>query len=138
MLNSDGCFYLLKINNRNTRTRCEICSKLAIKTPERCQWCRPGVFIVNFEHIPHFVLVFLLLTLNMSRPTGIIDQLIIYSRSEHYWLNYWFLYDEVEIIGRFSEWWRYISKHLKTFENEIKTMKTLAMWLAVHINQYFL
>ena len=25
--------YLLKFNNRNTRTRCEICSKLAIKTP---------------------------------------------------------------------------------------------------------
>ena len=27
--------YLLKFNNRNTRTRCEICSKLTIKTPER-------------------------------------------------------------------------------------------------------
>ena len=27
--------YLLQINNRNTRTRCEIYSKLAIKTPER-------------------------------------------------------------------------------------------------------
>ena len=27
--------YLLKVNNRNTRATCEICSKLAIKTPER-------------------------------------------------------------------------------------------------------
>ena len=27
--------YLLKVNNRNTRTRYEICSKLAIKTPKR-------------------------------------------------------------------------------------------------------
>ena len=27
--------YLLKVNNRNTRTRCEICSMLTIKTPER-------------------------------------------------------------------------------------------------------
>ena len=27
--------YLLKVNNRNTRTRIEICSKLKIKTPER-------------------------------------------------------------------------------------------------------
>ena len=27
--------YLLKFNNRSTRTRCEICSKLTIKTPER-------------------------------------------------------------------------------------------------------
>ena len=26
--------YLVKVNNRNTRTRCEICSKLTIKTPE--------------------------------------------------------------------------------------------------------
>ena len=26
--------YLLKVNNRNTRTRCEICSKLTIETPE--------------------------------------------------------------------------------------------------------
>ena len=30
--------YLLKVNERNTRTRCEICSKLTIKTPERRQW----------------------------------------------------------------------------------------------------
>ena len=56
--------YLLKVNNRNTRTRCEICSKLTIKTPERRQWRRSGVFIVNFEHISHLVLVFLLLTLS--------------------------------------------------------------------------
>ena len=30
--------YLLKANNKNTRTRSEICSKLTIKTPERRQW----------------------------------------------------------------------------------------------------
>ena len=36
--------YLFKVNNRNTIKRCEICSKLKIKTPERrkptliCQW----------------------------------------------------------------------------------------------------
>ena len=29
--------YLLKVNNRNTRTRCEICSNLTIKTPKRRQ-----------------------------------------------------------------------------------------------------
>ena len=27
--------YLLKVNNNNTRTKCEICSKLTIKIPER-------------------------------------------------------------------------------------------------------
>ena len=52
--------YLLKVNRRNTRKRCEICSKLAIKTPKRCQWRRSSVFIVNFEHISHLFLVFLL------------------------------------------------------------------------------
>ena len=56
--------YMFKFNNRNTRTRCEICSKLTIKTPERRHWRRSGVFIVNCEHISHFVLVFLLLTLD--------------------------------------------------------------------------
>ena len=30
--------YMFKVNNRNTRTRCEICSKLTIKIPERCHW----------------------------------------------------------------------------------------------------
>ena len=27
--------YMFKVNNRNTRARFELCSKLAIKTPER-------------------------------------------------------------------------------------------------------
>ena len=55
----------LKVNNRNTRTRCEICSKLTIKAPEPRQWRRSGVFTVNFERISHLDPVFLLLTLNM-------------------------------------------------------------------------
>ena len=29
---------MFKVNNRNTRTRCEICSKLTIKIPERRHW----------------------------------------------------------------------------------------------------
>ena len=57
--------YMSKANNRNIRTRCEIRSELTIKTPQKRQWRRSNVFIVNFEHISHFILVFLLLTLNM-------------------------------------------------------------------------
>ena len=57
--------YMFKVDNKNTRTRCEICSKLTIKTPKRRHWRRYGVFIVNFEHILHLALVSLLLTLNM-------------------------------------------------------------------------
>ena len=53
--------YLLKVI---IRTRCEICSKLTIKTPEQRQRCRSGVLIDNFEHVSYLVLVFLLLTLN--------------------------------------------------------------------------
>ena len=42
--------YMFKVSNRNTKTRCELCPKLTIKTP---------VF-----------LVFLLLTLSRQMPTG--------------------------------------------------------------------
>ena len=55
--------YIIKVNHGNRRTGCEICLKLTIKTPERRQWCRFGVFIVNFKHTSHLVLLFLLLTL---------------------------------------------------------------------------
>ena len=50
---------MVKVNNRNTKTRCEIRSKLTIKTPEPRQWRRSGAFIVNFEHISHHALVFI-------------------------------------------------------------------------------
>ena len=59
--------YLFKVKNENTRARCEICSKLKIRTPER----HSGVFIVNFEHISHLVLVFLWFILNMWMPAGL-------------------------------------------------------------------
>ena len=57
-------FYLFKVNNRKTRTINEICLKLTIKTLERRNWRRSGVFIVNFEQISHIVLVLPLLTSN--------------------------------------------------------------------------
>ena len=63
MANVPAGNYMFKFNNRNTKTRCEICSKLTIKTPERCQICTKvtgGVFIVNFENTSHLVLMFLL------------------------------------------------------------------------------
>ena len=57
---------MFKLSNRNTRTKCEICSNLTLKTPERR---RPsGIFSVKFEHISYLVLVFLLLTLSWKIP----------------------------------------------------------------------
>ena len=41
-----------------------ISSKSTIKTLEKGEGRRSGVFIVNFVHISHLFLVFLLLTLN--------------------------------------------------------------------------
>ena len=54
--------YMFKVNNRDTRTRCEICSQLTIKTPERVVLASllltlniftpcSSVFIVNFEQV---------------------------------------------------------------------------------------
>ena len=62
--------YMFRVNSRNIRTRCKICSKLTIKIPERCHWHRSGIFIVNFEHISHLVIVFLLLTLSRLMLAG--------------------------------------------------------------------
>ena len=91
-LNNGGfCFtvsiYLLKFNNKNTRTSCEICSKLTIKTPEWSHWC---------QHFSHLVLVFLLLTLNMWMATGFIISLFIdlvleMTCSKHSWQNSGFM-----------------------------------------------
>ena len=53
--------YMFKVNNKTTRTTCEICSKLTKKTTKRR--CRFGVFVVNFEHISHLVPLLLLLTI---------------------------------------------------------------------------
>ena len=47
---------MFKVSNRNSRTRCELCSKLSIKTPERRQWRRSSIFINNFEYISYLVL----------------------------------------------------------------------------------
>ena len=62
---------MFKVNNRNTITTCEICSKLTIKTSKPRHWRRSVVFLVNFEHISLLFLVFLLLTLSRLMPTGI-------------------------------------------------------------------
>ena len=40
-----------KVNKENTRRRCEICSKLKIKTPERCTFL---LLILNILHIIFF------------------------------------------------------------------------------------
>ena len=58
----------LIINPAKTRRLCVLGGK-------KCQlfgkWCRSGVYTVNFKHISHLVLVFLLSTLNVQLPAGL-------------------------------------------------------------------
>ena len=55
-------FTCSKLALETMEKRCDMFSKLTIKTPET-SLIRSGVFAVNFEHISH-LLLFLLLTLN--------------------------------------------------------------------------
>ena len=55
--------YLREFNNRNTRSMCEICSKLTAKTAER-----RGIVLVSL--LLTLNIVSLLLTLNMLLPAG--------------------------------------------------------------------
>ena len=55
--NNPDVIYLFKVNNGKTRTICEICSKLILKTAERRHWClrRSSVFIADFNQISHII-----------------------------------------------------------------------------------
>ena len=55
--------YLSELTMETPEQSVEICLKLTITTPERRQWRRPDIFIINFEHISNLLLVFLLLPL---------------------------------------------------------------------------
>ena len=57
--------YLFKVNNRNIRKRCQTCSKLTIKTPERSHRRRSGVFIVIF--LTYFLPLFSVSTVDFEQ-----------------------------------------------------------------------
>ena len=60
---------MFKVDKRNSRASCEIYSKLTIKIPKLRRF---GIVIVNFEHISHLVLLFLLLNLSSEMSAGTI------------------------------------------------------------------
>ena len=64
-------------SNRITRKRCKTCSKLTIKAPERPQWRRSAVFIVNFEHISDIFLVFIVLYEQVNVSWVITDNYVL-------------------------------------------------------------
>ena len=71
---------MFKVNSRNTRTRCEICSKLTIKTPERRVVLVFLLLTLNIFHILFFV--FLLLTLNRKIPAELRSLEVMYGSSD--------------------------------------------------------
>ena len=53
-----GNVHLFKVSNTSARKRCEICSKLPIKTPERRYLWRSGIVIVSFECISYILFLY--------------------------------------------------------------------------------
>ena len=91
-------FYLFKVNNRNSRKRCEICSKLTTKIPKRRHRHRSSVFIFNVQQFLHHSLVFLLFTVSMYLFSGLIEVKI---KSTDDWLenkNIWFSVDLQNLV----------------------------------------
>ena len=62
---------MLKVNNRNSRKRCEIYSKLTKKALERLQQRRFGAIVAKFEQNLHHYLVYLFLTLIKQLFSGV-------------------------------------------------------------------
>ena len=71
---------MLKLNNGYTRRMCEVCSKLAIKTPERHYWDPSCVFMITLNDV---VLVFPLLTLNRFHTLFFFPELLWTSKCRH-------------------------------------------------------
>ena len=59
-LNVNACYpvgiYMLKVKNRKSRARCEMCSNLTIKALERRRWRLSGVFFLLTLNIFHTLL----------------------------------------------------------------------------------
>ena len=49
--------YLSNVSNWSTKIRCKNCSRLRMKTQERCQWRHSSISNVNCKHISNFLLI---------------------------------------------------------------------------------
>ena len=68
---------MTKVNSRNTKTRCEICLKLTINTPD-------NTFIVKFEHVLTPCSSVSFINLNLEQVNA------GYESSNVAFLRYWF------------------------------------------------
>ena len=112
--------YMRKVNNRITKKRSKISSKLTVKTSKRSQWCHFGAFIVSFEHIWHLFLVFLLLTLNRwshshgNDKTKFIELCLFQRHAHMFWvLRYLYLKFHTPIGILVFSGWKFFSSFVK-------------------------
>ena len=75
---------MFKVSSSKTTKKCEICSKLTIKTPKKHQWRSLRVSLVNFEPILHVSLVFLLLILNRWISACLLLNLVLLVHTKPY------------------------------------------------------
>ena len=105
--------YMFKVNNRNSRTMCELCSKLTIKIPERRHDVVLVSLLITLKHISHLVLVFILnivhITLNVQLSAAYIlclgdsfrTRTPIFLRKVNLW-NTWNALCKIELKKKFK------------------------------------
>ena len=105
--------YMFKVNNRNSRTRCELCSKLTIKIPERRHDVVLVSLLITLKHISHLVLVLILnivhITLNVQLSAAYIlclgdsfrTRTPIFLRKVNLW-NTWNALCKIELKKKFK------------------------------------
>ena len=86
---------MFKGNNRNTSTRCEICSKLKIKTVERRHW----------RHIAQVVLVFLLMQVSVAGKCRLEEASEAENRSNVFDLRYARVNPSVNLLADYFLFW---------------------------------
>ena len=128
---------MFKVNNKNIIGKCGICSKLTIIISEWCHWRHSSVFIINFEHISHRFLVFLLLTLNKQMLAGrfVEFELIKFFLSFSFFFFFFFFFDSdifFWIQKFFSRFWKFFL-HYESFYSLFKVFSR--WWLSATIHR---
>ena len=77
--------YLFKANNRITKTRCEICSKLTIKILERRHWRRSGVFLLTLNIFYTLLCLYLASNMLMKDLLPMLQSKFLKTRTNKIW-----------------------------------------------------
>ena len=100
---------LFKVNNRNIRKRCEICSKLTIKTPERRHW-RFAMCFASYTPIYNHEENLNLLATRYSKHLLIADCVNFKCLINHTWFDTYispFTTPFEKFSFSFCKWWKF-------------------------------